>query len=266
VTRNLEIALRHLRLPDKGRALWIDALCIDQDDFAERSAEVSRMGTIYGRASQVIVWLGSGSEDSTLAMGTLHRIGQEVVYDEAGRRVSARYCTETALLEDNDCAIMDTRENWIAVKNVFDRDWFKRLWVIQEIKLASHAVVKLGYCDIPLRMFESAFYGIWAYVTQHIKVFDQIDFPRSAFLMGRGPSYTLVPLINYTKFSLCSNSGDRVYAIMSLLDPRHRLGIEPDYRLRPEKIYKDFTLRFIKAYSFLDVLQLCTMRGQGLPS
>lgn len=199
-------------------------------------------------------------------MGTLHRIGQEVVKDEVARRVSARYCTVTALLEDNDRAIMATRENWIAVKNVFDCDWFKRLWVIQEINLASHAVVKLGYCDIPLRTLEAAFYWIWAYVTQHIKVFDQIDFPRLAFLMERGPSHTLVPLINYTKFSLCSNSRDRVYATMSLLDPRHRLGIEPDYRLSPEEIYKDFTLRFIKANSFLDVLQLCTMRGQGLPS
>jgi hypothetical protein len=87
VTRNLESALRHLRLPDKGRILWIDAICINQNDFAEQSAEVSRMGTIYGRASQVIVWLGSGSEDSTLAMGTLHRIGQEVVKDEG--------CTES---------------------------------------------------------------------------------------------------------------------------------------------------------------------------
>jgi hypothetical protein len=84
--------------------------------------------------------------------------------------------------------------------------------------------------------------------------------------MGRGTSHKLVTLINSTKFSLCSNSRDRVYAIMSLLDPRHWLGIEPDYRLSPEEIYKDFTLRFIKAYSFLDILQLCTMRGQGLPS
>jgi len=38
--------------------LWIDAMCINQDDLAERSSQVELMGDIYSRANKVIVWLG----------------------------------------------------------------------------------------------------------------------------------------------------------------------------------------------------------------
>ena len=58
ITHNLAIALRHLRHAKKPRILWIDALCINQDDLPERSAEVLEMGSIYSNARQVIVWLG----------------------------------------------------------------------------------------------------------------------------------------------------------------------------------------------------------------
>jgi hypothetical protein len=40
VRPDLEIALRHLCLEDKDRVLWIDALCINQDDISERNAQV----------------------------------------------------------------------------------------------------------------------------------------------------------------------------------------------------------------------------------
>lgn len=63
VTRNLEDALRSLRdckvLPEQG-LLWVDALCINQDDLSERASEVQRMQSIYVSAVDSIVYLGSG--------------------------------------------------------------------------------------------------------------------------------------------------------------------------------------------------------------
>jgi hypothetical protein len=47
VTKNLYSALRHLRLHDKVRVLWIDALCINQSDLAERSHQIPYMGSIF---------------------------------------------------------------------------------------------------------------------------------------------------------------------------------------------------------------------------
>ena len=58
VTTNLEAALRALRLQDKDRLIWIDAICINQTSIQERNQEVPRMGQIYRRARHVIIWMG----------------------------------------------------------------------------------------------------------------------------------------------------------------------------------------------------------------
>ncbi|KAK8070442.1 hypothetical protein PG997_010645 [Apiospora hydei] len=58
VTKNLEVALRHLRLETENRVLWVDALCINQSDVSEVSTHVQRMWAIYANASRVLVFLG----------------------------------------------------------------------------------------------------------------------------------------------------------------------------------------------------------------
>jgi hypothetical protein len=64
VTTNLESALRHLRHESIGRTMWIDAICINQNDIPEREQLVRKMGSIYKDASRVAVWLGDyGDED-----------------------------------------------------------------------------------------------------------------------------------------------------------------------------------------------------------
>ncbi|PMD32475.1 HET-domain-containing protein [Hyaloscypha variabilis F] len=57
--------------PGSVGVVWIDAICINQDDIQERSLEVARMGFIYNKARQVIVWLGPHTENSELAIETL---------------------------------------------------------------------------------------------------------------------------------------------------------------------------------------------------
>lgn len=71
VTFNLEAALRHIRKPSCAVVLWIDALCINQEDVAEKNRQVEMMRDIYSSAELVIAWLGSASEDSDLVMKIL---------------------------------------------------------------------------------------------------------------------------------------------------------------------------------------------------
>ena len=52
---NLERALCELRRSYSGRLLWIDALCINQEDVKERSQQVQLMGRIFSSAEQVII-------------------------------------------------------------------------------------------------------------------------------------------------------------------------------------------------------------------
>ncbi|KAI8945474.1 heterokaryon incompatibility protein-domain-containing protein [Xylaria longipes] len=65
---NLEVALRSLRLRNKPRTLWIDALCIDQINVEERNFQVGRMRDIYKGASKVLVFLGPATNNSDMAM------------------------------------------------------------------------------------------------------------------------------------------------------------------------------------------------------
>lgn len=71
VTVNLEAALRHIRRSSHIVVLWVDALCINQKDEAEKNHQVEMMREIYSGAQLVIAWLGSSAEDSDLAMEIL---------------------------------------------------------------------------------------------------------------------------------------------------------------------------------------------------
>ena len=64
LTDNLHNALKRLRRRFRTRVLWIDALCINQEDLAERASQVSFMGETYKSARGVCVWLGDTSDIS----------------------------------------------------------------------------------------------------------------------------------------------------------------------------------------------------------
>jgi hypothetical protein len=67
ITANLYAALRDLQADAFGGAIqvWVDAICINQDDFAERSAQIRLMRDIYHLASDVKVWLGPRTDETT---------------------------------------------------------------------------------------------------------------------------------------------------------------------------------------------------------
>ncbi len=69
VTENLHAALSRLRNHFSPRIIWIDAICINQDDKEERGHQVRSMVEIYSRASRVVVWL----EDATTGVGQIDR-------------------------------------------------------------------------------------------------------------------------------------------------------------------------------------------------
>ncbi|KXT16508.1 hypothetical protein AC579_1338 [Pseudocercospora musae] len=67
VTENLKLALFRLRRSDAVRRLWIDGICINQQDAAEKTAQVKLMRDIYEKAHRTIVWLGEEDSETRLA-------------------------------------------------------------------------------------------------------------------------------------------------------------------------------------------------------
>jgi hypothetical protein len=78
-TPNCESALRHLRQKNTTRMLWVDAICIDQEESAssteERNAQVALMGEIYEKATSTLCWFGQGNDFTDELMELLKRIG-----------------------------------------------------------------------------------------------------------------------------------------------------------------------------------------------
>lgn len=68
ITKNLSDVLRQFRNPFRAVFLWIDQVCINQNNLQEKSQQVRQMHLIYSKASTVFVWLGPHTESSKLAL------------------------------------------------------------------------------------------------------------------------------------------------------------------------------------------------------
>jgi hypothetical protein len=65
VSENCWYVLKQAQTHHITEYIWIDALCINQSNHQEKSAQVSIMGSIYQGATQVLVCVGSEGDDST---------------------------------------------------------------------------------------------------------------------------------------------------------------------------------------------------------
>lgn len=62
VTTILDCALRHLRYKDREQTLWVDAICINQENPLGKGAQVQLMGQVFSEADKVLVWLGPATD------------------------------------------------------------------------------------------------------------------------------------------------------------------------------------------------------------
>ena len=150
VTRNLKDALQCLRRASGCRRLWVDALCINQSDDAEKSIQVARMFQVYEQAACVLVWLGPSSDNSDLALQTLRSLGcvdGEMEVEDMYRRshaVTKLWIRPRDSSRLRNALTLSTEEKR-AIENLFSyRKWWTRRWVIQEIAYADRAFLVCG--------------------------------------------------------------------------------------------------------------------------
>jgi hypothetical protein len=58
IRSNLAAALKAIRQPKDEVDIWVDAMCISQENDAEKKIQVAMMETIYSRAQSDTIWLG----------------------------------------------------------------------------------------------------------------------------------------------------------------------------------------------------------------
>jgi hypothetical protein len=166
VGTNLFTALRRLRREDSARVVWADALCIDQSNAHERSQQVAAMGDIFRNARGVLVWLGE-DEDADKIPDTAARAsskafagvcsvvstwaatagGKHIMLMEQPQYHIQGSGTRSGSVADGLLSAEST--TWLEVLRLYDRRWFRRLWVVQEIALARRATAIWGACEMP---------------------------------------------------------------------------------------------------------------------
>ena len=156
--------------------IWIDALCINQDDLHERANQVKLMGNIYGRAETVNIWLGEESSQwmpgsppkgwttkLSQKMAPKHHIGTYgsmlVVLSFIAQAVRNIKGAKNPLVDLKPADDSDFRNRalgfppptapeWDIVRKFFAHPWFQRVWVVQEVVLAQRAVALIGNWEI----------------------------------------------------------------------------------------------------------------------
>ncbi|KAF1942838.1 HET-domain-containing protein [Clathrospora elynae] len=138
VSPDLVAALKALRHPTRNRYLWIDMVCIDQDNLDEKNHQVEMMDEIYGKADRVCIWLGEANDSSRMALDFIkHEVSHLHSFDDL-------------------CNSKDASKKWVALLDLMQRLWFSRRWVVQEIALARKAMIYCGHDKISWKKFAIA--------------------------------------------------------------------------------------------------------------
>lgn len=266
---NLGVALQHLRLPDRRRTLWIDAICINQRDEAEKAAQVARMSTLYRRAERVIIWLGPKSEDpsSSLALSTLGYLGQQVELSRGMVRFAAPDAHEHEWFRAI-CPLPYTDDIWDSIHSLLGRPYFQRLWIVQEVLLAKPAtVVACGHDQVLWYHFVRAIVCLVTKDSLCSSLRRRIDMVR--VLTWKYLDFSIPFVLNLVRTRQCYKPRDKVYGVFGITPPSFTALVKPDYTISTATVYQDAFLAHMRLDHRATLLQDCELtqgRLTDLPS
>jgi hypothetical protein len=168
ITKSLFTALLRLRRRGKARLLWIDQLCINQDDNTEKIQQILLMQQIYSSASRVLAWLGEDNGNGSIALNLLEKIGTTNTASIQSRSISADWIRANGLPTSGDRA-------WFVLLSFWRRPWFRRAWVVQEFVLAKDALMICGNAQLSWQAFTSAHEKMMQYSLLDWGTFDDRD-------------------------------------------------------------------------------------------
>ena len=146
---NLTFALGDLRLADRPRRLWIDAICINQDNHEERSSQVLLMRQIYRYASRVVIWLGIDTPENLSALNLLRFVNEMIPFNGSADGSETPSQSDIAKLGNYLDTDMSAKEGHSYLyRDLLMQVWWGRVWVIQEVAVSSRATVVIGESEL----------------------------------------------------------------------------------------------------------------------
>jgi heterokaryon incompatibility protein (HET) len=226
VTQNLFDALQHLQSKKEMSALWIDAICINQEDKSEKEVQVSLMKNIYEQSKEVIVWLGKEADESGLALEAISNASKSHLFQ------GQQSCVKT----------MNNPEVVTALKNLFSRPWWSRIWITQEATCPNTTITVM--CREAVISF-TELVSATSYILNQIlskAVQDGFDTP-DVLIFHRvislhqlrlkraqnGPDINTLWLFEDCRVCSVTDDRDRIYAPLGITDFGQRHRFKPKY-------------------------------------
>jgi hypothetical protein len=241
IAHNLSVALQHLRLPQAFRALWVDAVCINQTDIGERNHQVFIMNRLYSAAERVLVWLGEARDHSDIAMKWLEELAE-------GQKMTL---------------VEEITSGPLIYNCLMDRDWWGRLWVVQEVVLAkSDPILICGPNSLPWSIFMKGFRAAGskaAEAPEHIEkglerwtqcnalyYLRQFHHSLSSSNGVRFCNLSLGLILQFTKDFHSTDPRDKIYGALGLLSMNERERMKPDYKKPIELVFLEATQHILE--------------------
>jgi len=214
VRHNLGRALSALRREDEDMILWVDALCINQEDLEERGQQVRLMEEIYKNAEAVLIYLGRGNSKTSVAIDSIYKAGN---LNQNKRDLKSKF----------------TKEARMGLRDLIDRPWYDRVWILQEVAHARKALVYCGARSITTGAFTRALDVCDVEVGPHREAVFSL-MPDTSF--GSWSWYltqrerTLKSLLKKFQRSKACDPRDKIYALLSISSNASKTEhIRPDY-------------------------------------
>ena len=276
---NLMDALCHILqardLADPVQNIWIDAICINQDDQVERGLQVQFMSEIYQTASQVLIWLGRSNMESRTAFDFIHNLGNFSLpaYQQYVKNNGVLYATAFHAL----CQLLNRR-------------WFTRIWTLQEFAFASEFDGPLMICGrdrLQWRLFYSLGYidnefrrgyvrekhsgpvaGQFLQAQEYWSIVSTLNNIKRNTPFG----YHLPYLLQATRHYASTDPRDRVYALLGLAEHEYQRELKVVYEDKVDASYVKVYIKAVKCSIEIDhslniiALQTSPKKIKGLPS
>jgi hypothetical protein len=223
ITANLYGALHYLKTRGSGRTLWIDAICIDQNNLSERAHQVGLMGEIFSYADRVIFWVGNPDADSDLAMQFL----------EETELQASRGAKRKLTWDQLDAQTFSIKRSY---DKLLMRPWFYRVWVVQEVAKAKSAVFACGIHSVQVETFRDTFEAKEGgfYIHPVLELAPGAN-GRTVHKMN------LYSTLQYFGDHLATDERDKIFALLGLVAPDKGkdFNVRPDYTKSESDIVKE---------------------------
>jgi hypothetical protein len=261
ITESLFNALQDLRQEHSARAIWADAICINQPDIEELQGQVAMMREIYARASRVITYIGPEYDDSSLAIEFAHTL------DNVCQSLHPTYPEFRSVEELETFGLPPISDPcYTALKSLILRDWSSRCWCALEFISNPELVMVCGkknfHWDLVPNIIEHCFARhVPACIVPNAnedpedrrECLTRLSTLRGYIFQNNG-QFSLRSLLEMFHSFQATDPRDKIYAVLGLAHDCIALGINVDYNCSTESLYSRVATSIMTKSPSLDIL------------